>query len=236
MEALYLEDCYMKEFNAYVESVEKGRFVVLDKTAFYPNSGGQPYDTGRIIDEEGNEYKVVYVGKFNGRISHEVDREGLKKGDKVKGVIDWDRRYRLMRYHTAAHILSEVIHKETGARVTGNQLSLEKGRIDFDLKDFNKEKIKEYEKKANEVIERNLEVKKYFMPKEEAFKNPDLFTLKNVLPPDVNNIRIVEVVGFDISACGGTHVDNTSEIKGIEIIKAENKGRENRRVYFKLKD
>lgn len=235
MDALYLEDCYMKNFNAVVEEANK-RFIVLDKTAFYPNSGGQPYDTGKIIDEKGNEYKVVYVGKFNGKISHEVDKEGLKKGDKVKGIIDWDRRYRLMRYHTAAHILSEVIHKETNARVTGNQLSLEKARIDFDLPEFDKEKIKEYEKKANEVISKGLEVKKYFLPREEALKNRDLFTLKNVLPPNVDNIRIVEVVGFDISACGGTHVDNTKEIKGIEIIKAENKGRENRRIYFKLVD
>ena len=233
METLYLNDCYLKEFEATIESVKDNKYVVLDKTAFYPNSGGQPYDTGVFI-RHGEEFPVVYVGKFGDVISHEVSKPGLKSGDKVNGKIDWDRRYILMRYHTAAHLLSEVIHKEIGARITGNQLNTDKGRIDFDLENYDRDKLIEYIAQANEIIQKELPVKTYFLEREEAFKNPDLFSLKNVLPPEVKELRIVEIEGFDTKACGGTHVKNIKEIGKIEFLKAENKGKNNRRLYFKL--
>jgi len=233
METLYLNDCYLKEFEATIESVKDNKYVVLDKTAFYPNSGGQPYDTGVFI-RHGEEFPVVYVGKFGDVISHEVSKPGLKSGDKVTGKIDWDRRYILMRYHTAAHLLSEVIHKEIGARITGNQLNTDKGRIDFDLENYDRDKLIEYIAQANEIIQKELPVKTYFLEREEAFKNPDLFSLKNVLPPEVKELRIVEIEGFDTKACGGTHVKNIKEIGKIEFLKAENKGKNNRRLYFKL--
>lgn len=232
-QTLYLEDSYLKEFEATVESVKDDKYVVLDRTSFYPSSGGQPHDTGVLVCD-GEEYPVVYVGKFGGDISHEVSKPGLKPGDKVKGKIDWERRHILMRYHTAAHVLSEVIHKKTGARVTGNQLDVGKGRIDFNLEDFDREALPGYEKEANEILKSGLQVKKYFLEREEAFKNPDLFSLRNVLPPDVKELRIVEIDGFDTKACGGCHVDNTSEIGEIQIMKAENKGKNNRRVYFAI--
>jgi len=232
---LYLEDNYAKEFEAEVKEVNKEKFIVLDNTLFYPASGGQPYDTGTITTESGTEYKVVYVGKFNNQISHEVDNPGLKPGDKIKGKLDWDRRYKLMRYHTAAHVLSEVIHKKTGAKITGNQLDLEKGRIDLDLENFDREAIHQYGDEANQIIKKELEVKKTFMSAEEAFKDPDLFSLKNALPPDIKELRIVEVDGYDKKACGGTHVNNIKEIGEIEILKADNKGKNNRRIYFKIK-
>jgi misacylated tRNA(Ala) deacylase len=232
--ALYLQDSYLKEFDARVVAVAEDKYVVLDKTAFYPTSGGQPNDTGVLL-KNGDEFPVVCVAKSGGNISHEVGRPGLSVGDRVVGRIDWDRRYLLMRYHTAAHILSEVIHKKTGARVTGNQLDLDKGRIDFDLENYNREEIKQYESEANSVIKKELPVKKYFLDREIAFENPDLFSLKNVLPPDVKELRIVDVEGFDVKACGGCHVDNTREIGTIEVTKSENKGKNNRRVVFVLK-
>jgi misacylated tRNA(Ala) deacylase len=232
-EALYLQDGYKKEFDATVTKAEK-RSIVIDKTLFYPASGGQPSDTGVIVAEDGAEYNVVHVSKSHGAISHEVDKEGLKEGDKVHGRIDWDRRYRLMRYHTAAHLLSEVIYKETGARITGNQLDLDKGRIDFDLKHFDREKLKSYADLTNETIHKKIPVSMYFQDREEAFKDPELFSLKNALPPEVKDLRIVNIEGFDKKACGGTHVRNIGEIGRIEIIGAENKGKNNRRVYFRL--
>ncbi|MFH1511481.1 MAG: alanyl-tRNA editing protein AlaXM [Candidatus Woesearchaeota archaeon] len=230
-EAIYLKDSYLKEFEATVVAVKDDKYVVLDRTAFYPNSGGQPHDTG-VLMKEGEEYPVVYAAKFASDISHEVSRPGLKMGDKVTGRIDWPRRYVLMRHHTAAHIVSQVIRSRTGARVTGNQLDLDKARIDFDLENFNKDDLKSYEKEANEIIAKELPVKKYFLPREVALQKPELFSLKNVLPPDVQELRIVEIPGFDTSACGGCHLDNTREIGQVEITKSENKGKFNRRIVF----
>lgn len=231
---LYLDGSYLKEFEATVEEVNNGRYVVLNKTAFYPMGGGQLYDTGVMI-KNGEEYKVIYVGKFEGKISHEVDKEGLKVGDKVKARIDWERRYKLMRYHTAAHIISGVFNKETGALITGNQLDIDKGRIDFDLENFDREKINEYFKKANELIKKDLPIKNYYITREEALGMPEIAKLAKGLP-DVENLRIVEIIGFDRQADGGTHVRSLGEVGEIEFIKAENKGKSNRRVYFKIKD
>lgn len=237
MDALYMDDSYTKEFDAKVESVTKGEekkfFVVLDKTAFYPNAGGQPHDTGKFV-KEGVEYPVVYVGKFSGKISHEVSKEGLKEGDVIKGVIDLNRRYALMRMHTAAHIISEVFHRDSGAMITGNQLDIDKSRIDFSLENFDREKMSEYFAKANEIVERDLNVKTYFLPREEAMKIENITKLANVLPPNVKELRIVEIEGFDTQADGGTHVKSTKEVGKIEFLKAENKGKNNRRVYFKV--
>ncbi len=234
---LYLKDCYIKEFEARVTKAE-GKLLILDKTAFYPASGGQLNDVGIITTIKGKEFSVVNVLKKGNEVIHELDREidlkELKEGDPVKGRIDWQRRYRLMRSHTAAHILSEVIHKETGARITGNQLSLERIRIDFDLENFDRAKLQGYIDKANEIVEKGMPIKTYFLEREEAFKNSDLFSLRDVLPPDVKELRIVEIAGFDIKACGGTHVANTGEVGRFEFIDAENKGKNNRRVYFRI--
>ncbi len=232
-EALYLEDSYLKEFEAEVKEVNQGKFVVLDRTAFYPNGGGQPFDTGTIA-KGSEEFRVIYVGKFSGQISHQVDREGLEPGDRVRCTIDWQRRYALMRHHTAAHILSGVFHNESGAKITGNQLDVAKGRIDFDLENFDREKILEYFEKANEIVKKDLPVKVYFMPREEALKMPEMVKLANILPPAIETLRIVEIVGFDRQADGGTHVKSTKEVGKIVFLKAENKGKSNRRVYFSV--
>ena len=232
-EALYLEDSYLKEFEAEVLELKDNKYIVLDKTAFYPNSGGQPHDTGVFV-RKNEEFPIVYVGKFSGNISHEVSKPGLNKGYKIIGKINWDRRYVLMRMHTAAHILSGIFHKEAGALITGNQLELNKSRIDFSLENFDREKINRYIAKANEIVKKGLQIKTYFLKREEAMKIPDVVKLASVLPPNVENLRIVAIDGFDKQADGGTHVKNTSEVGTIEFIKAENKGKSNRRVYYRL--
>ncbi len=235
MEALYLEDCYLKESEATVESVKDDKFVVLDSTIFYPNSGGQPHDTGKFV-KDGEEFSVVYAGKFGDTISHEVSKPGLKPGDKIRVVIDWVRRYLFMKYHTASHILAATIHPETGAQISGNQISEEKTRVDFSLEDFDRELIQSYETKVNEIIDQKLPISINIMPRDEAFQIPSVVKLKNAFPPDIHEIRVISIPGVDQQACGGTHVANTGEIPHIEIFKAENKGKNNRRVYFRFRD
>ena len=229
---IYLEDSYLKEFDATVKRVKDGKFIVLDRTAFYPNSGGQPHDTG-AMEKDGKVFRVVFVGKFSGEISHEVE-EGLVVGDKVKCRIDWDRRYRLMRMHTATHVLASVLYKDAGAMITGNQIGLDKTRIDFSIDEFDREKISGYIEKANDISAKGLEVKSYFLPREKAMEIEGAVKLANALPPEISELRMVEIQGVDLQADGGTHVRNTSEVGKIEFVSAENKGKKNRRVYFTL--
>ncbi len=242
-EALYYLDCYLKEFEATVEKVTDGKYVVLDRTAFYPESGGQPNDTGKLVrEEDGAVFEVVYVGKFGDDISHEVATADeaapiLKLGDKVKGIIGWERRYRHMRMHTATHVVANVIEKEAGAQITGNQLGLDKSRVDFSLEAFDRDKFAEYEKIANDVIAEKHPVNFYLVSREEAEeKLSRLTTLAKGFSEDIKEIRLVEIEGITIEACGGTHLKNTGEIKGIRIEKLQNKGKSNRRMYFTLVD
>jgi misacylated tRNA(Ala) deacylase len=232
--ALYMEDTYLKEFEAMVTKADS-KFIGLDRTAFYPNSGGQPNDTGTLTRvSDGKEFKVVSVVKMSGDISHEISEPGLEVGDRVAGRIDWDRRYVLMRNHTAAHVLSGVISKETGADITGNQLGLDKSRIDFSLENFDREQLKSYEEKANAIVNAAMPVNIRILPREEAFKIPALVKLRMGLPESIKEIRIIDIVGFDQQACAGCHVKNTSEIGKITIANSENKGKDNRRIYFTI--
>lgn len=234
---LWYLDCYLREWQAQIVEVvnsENGAEVALDRTAFYPESGGQPTDFGKIVCN-GTEYNVTASRKAEGAVLHKVDKNGLSAGDVVSCVVDWQRRYTLMRYHTACHILSRVIFSETNAMVTGKQIYLDRARIDFSLKDFDKEKIKSYEEKANEAIQQALGVRWLVMPREEANKIENLVRLQHKpLPEALAEVRVVDIVGFDTQACGGTHVRNTKEIGKMTITKAENKGKENRRVEFVL--
>ena len=230
-----MDDSYCKEFEAEVTSA-KDKFVVLSTTAFYPNSGGQPYDIGKLIDENGNEYEVVYVGKFAGNISHEVNKTGLKQGDKVKGVIDWQRRYKLMRSHTASHVLSAVMHDNYGAKITGNQLSLEKIRVDFNLESFDRELINKAIEQTNEYLKEDLPVSISYLPRKEALNDPSLVKLAGTMPPEINELRIVSVGTVDRQADGGTHVKSTREVGQLTVLKMDNKGKSNRRLYAALKD
>lgn len=231
IDALYMTDSYCREFEATVVSVSDGTHVVLDRSAFYPQGGGQPSDSGTLFSNN-EEYPITNVKKINGIANHEVLKAGLKAGDKVTGKINWDRRYKLMRMHTAAHLLAAIIHTKTGALITGNQLDVEKSRIDFSLEQFDQEKFREYVAMANGLIGKDLPVSVSFMPREEALKMPGMVKLAGALPPSVQELRIVSIEGVDTQADGGTHVKSLKEVGTIELLKMENKGKDNRRVYY----
>ncbi|MEM3067354.1 MAG: alanyl-tRNA editing protein [Thermoplasmata archaeon] len=238
-ELLYLKDSYTKSCDAIIQEViiDSGKcFVVLDRTVFYAQGGGQVYDTGKIIDKHNKEYNVTSVKKQNGRILHEVDKLGLNYDESIKCEIDWNRRYKLMRSHTATHILAETIFRETGSLITGNNIDTDKCRIDFDLEKNDPELIKKSIDNSNNVIKQNLPVKIELMPREEAFKIPQLSKLAKGLPESLKEIRVVSIGDYDIQADGGMHVKNTIEIGKIEFIKVDNRGKNNRRIYFKIVD
>jgi Ser-tRNA(Ala) deacylase AlaX len=228
-EKLYWQDAYMREFDAKILSVEGNR-VRLDQTAFNPRGGGLVSDLGKL-----NEGDVIEVVKEGEEIFHLVERPELYSGrETVRGVIDWDRRYRIMRMHTTAHILSAVVHRETGALITGNQISPLESRVDFSLEQFDRGKLTEYVRMANDVVKSSAEVKSYFMKREEALKVPGLVKLANAAPPSLEVLRIVQIGDVDTQADGGVHVANTKEIGEIVVTEAENKGKNNRRIHFKL--
>ena len=224
---LYLENSYLKEFESNV--VEwKGNILILEKTAFYPEGGGQPYDTGRIFGLK--EYSVKRVYKDQDIVYHEIEGE-FQGEDFVKGVIDWDRRYSHMRYHTAIHILSGILFKEFNAKITGSQIYTDKARMDINY-DLGKEYLPELEEKANEIVKEGLNVISYYIDKRN-FKDY-MVRIKEDLLPEGDTLRIVEIKDFDLQADGGTHVKNTNEVGTIKIQKYENKGKMNKRIYINL--
>jgi Ser-tRNA(Ala) deacylase AlaX len=232
---LYLEDSYLKECPARVVSITQGKYVVLNQTIFYPRGGGQPEDTGTIV--QGSEvYQVTFVGKFSGNVSHEVDRVGLKVGDAVTCVLDWDRRFKLMRSHTAAHVLAALLCTGTGALITGNQLGVDRTRFDFSLEHFDRSLLLHYVDAANDLCTKDIPVKCYELPREEALRIPGIIKMAKALPPQVRSLRVVEIVGVDVQADGGTHVHNLREVGQIRFLDAQNKGKHNRRVYFSLEE
>lgn len=229
--AIYLENSYVKDFEAEVSTATENH-IALDRTAFYPHSGGQPSDAGFLISRN-EKFNVLVVEVSNREIIHITDRAGLGRGDKVHGYIDWDRRYKFMRSHTACHILSAVIYKDTGAKITGNQIDLDRSRIDFNLENFERDKMKNYIEEANQIVEEDRPIKAKFIPLAEAIQIPDLTRLA-IERPAREEIRIIGINGFDMQACGGTHVKRTGEVKKLQMIKTENRGKANRRIYFSL--
>ena len=230
---LFLEDSYLKQSPATVVSVKDGKYIILDQTIFYPKGGGQPHDTGKII-KDNKTYNVVYVGKFNGEISHEVDLTGLQIRDSVLCVLNWERRYKLMQSHTAAHVFASLLTNGTGALTTGNQLGEDHVRFDFSLEKFDKVLLETYLTKANKLLGSDIPVKWYELPREEAMKIPGIVKMAVAFPPNIPVLRIVEIVGLDKQADGGTHVRNLMEVGKVKLIKTQNKGKNNRRIYFKL--
>ncbi len=231
MKEIYLEDSYLWAFDATVLKSDAEK-VVLDRSAFYPQSGGQPSDTGTIFRGE-EEFFVVAVQNEDGEAVHILDHSGLLRGQRISAKIDKIRRYKCMRSHTACHILSAVIFRETGAKITGNQIELPRSRVDFSLESFDKARMNDYVDAANEIVGKKLAVTTKMLPREQAIAIPDLVRLAMQVP-DRDMIRVVEIEGVDRQACGGTHVKNTKEVGRITMIKAENKGKANRRVYFSL--
>ncbi|MHA2295775.1 MAG: alanine--tRNA ligase-related protein [Candidatus Hodarchaeales archaeon] len=235
---LYQEDMFLKEFEAEVDSVKNGKYVVLNQTAFYPKSGGIDYDAGILTRlSDGKVFNVVFTGKFSGKISHEVDQEGLQTGDKVKGELNWDRRYKLMRYHTALHVLGGVFYKELGGvKVTGNDATTEQGRVDFNIENYNRTLIEEQVINANKIIDRDLSVFVYHITREEMNNDPDMMKLAMGIPKSIKNVRIVEIKNFDRMPDGGCHISSLKEIGKLAVKKIVNKGKNNRRLYFTIPD
>ncbi len=233
---LYLTDSYLKEFDAVVTGVKEGKYITLDKTAFYPFSGGQANDTGTITTTDGRTAKITNVRKADGDIIHEIEPTNtVKEGDNLHCIINWQRRSRLMRMHTAAHLISAMMYNEAKIMITGNELQPEQSRIDFSFDQMDQEVMRSYIQKANDAIKKSIPVKTYFLPREEAMKIPGIIKLANALPPTIKEFRIVEIEGIDIEADGGTHVNNLSEIGEIVFLKTENKGKGRKRMYYTLK-
>lgn len=234
---LFYEDAYIKEFNAEVVDIDTElKAIVLDRTAFYPGGGGQPCDTGKIIIS-GTAFTVYSVKKHNGVIYHSIEGQLPKAGESIKGRIDWERRYALMRTHSAMHVLCGVVWRDYGAQVTGGNMEPLKARMDFEFKNFSLDLVHEIETKVNEEINRGREISSRILPREEAEKIPDLIRTKiNLLPPSLAEIRIVEIAGLDIQADGGTHVANTREIGTFRITGHKSKGKINKRLKVEILD
>jgi len=236
------EDAYLKEFEAKVLAIRKlnGQYnVILDQTAFYPMGGGQPADMG-IIKGGNGEVKVKDVHKENGLVVHIADeiKGGIELGESVTGVIDWNRRYALMRNHTLAHLMAEAVRKATGLsmEVVSSGLDVDKTRLDFMHEGSLGPLLPEIQKIANSVINENRPVEIKNMSREEAEVHVAQFheSLKT-LPPHVKSVRVVEVKDWHACACGGTHVKNTGEIGAAEVLRRMSKGKGVERIEFRAK-
>ncbi|MEM0076633.1 MAG: alanyl-tRNA editing protein AlaXM [Thermoproteota archaeon] len=230
---LYMDNSYLKEFEAEVVEID-GNEVVLDQTAFYPRGGGLPEDTG-VITKGLENYTVDQVRKEGDKVFHRLTSLGLSLGDKIKGTINWEKRYTIMRMHTGIHALASVFNKKTGALITGNQVNTDKSRLDVNIEKFDRKLIEDVFLETNEELAKGKNVKIYYLPREEALKIPGIVKLAEAMPPNVEKLRIVEIEGLDIQADGGPHVSNTKEVGELVLNKVENKGKNNRRVYFTLK-
>jgi misacylated tRNA(Ala) deacylase len=234
-DALYHTDAYLKEFDAVVTAVD-GSKVALDCTAFYPGGGGQPNDLGTLT-ANGETWNVVKVSKQGADVWHELDREPPAIGTQVHGVIDWARRYKLMRTHTAMHILCGVIFRDYSASVTGGNMEPLKGRMDFEFETMKQEFVKQIEEKINVEVANARPTQVKLLPRDEAFQIPDLIRTKiNLLPEGITEVRTVEIVGLDLQADGGTHVANTSEVRHIRVVDYKSKGKINKRIEVALDD
>ncbi len=234
-ELLYLTDSYLKEFEATVVE-DLGESVVLDRTAFYPGGGGQPNDTG-YLEVDGERLEVLSVEKAENKVLHHVKHEESLLNVKVKGVINWPRRYTFMKYHTAIHLIDAVLRNYYGkAFLTGGQIYEDKARIDVDFPELKREMLPELETRVNQEISTGREVIVKFLSRDEAMNIPEIARTKpgQELLMKLDVVRVVEIVGLDAQMDGGTHVRNTREIGAIRMVKFENKGAHNKRIEFVL--
>jgi misacylated tRNA(Ala) deacylase len=232
---LYQTDAYLKEFDAVVTAVEDSA-VALDCTAFYPGGGGQPHDLG-TLSERNTTWKVLKVRKAGEQIWHELDNTPPTPGSVFHGVLDWERRYKLMRTHTAMHILCGVIFRDYGASVTGGNMEPLRGRMDFEFETMRQELVREIEEKVNAEVAAARPVKVNILPREVAFQIPDLIRTKiNLLPEGIAEVRTVEIEGLDLQADGGTHVANTREVGRIRVVDYKSKGKINKRIEVAIEE
>lgn len=236
-ELLYQKDSYLKEFESKVIDInENEKYIELDVTAFYPAGGGQKNDFGELFSGD-KTFKVISVKKKGDKVLHYIEGELPALGMNVSGKIDWENRYKFMRTHTAMHALCGVIWNEYQGVVTGGDMEPLKGRMDFELDNhtFDKAFVQEVEIKVNEEIQKNRKVRVNILPREEAFKIPDLIRTKiNLLPEGITEIRTVELEGLDLQADGGTHVASTKEVGKIKLVDYKSKGKNNKRIYMEI--
>jgi misacylated tRNA(Ala) deacylase len=245
-DAIYTTDAYARTATATVVRVipaegSAGPLVVLDRTVFYPGGGGQPCDAGTIRAASGASWTVSAARKVDGEIGHELAHVASEPvtppdaGEEIVAEIDWERRYALMRTHTALHTLCGVVWRDYRAQVTGGNMEPGAGRMDFEFETMSADLVGRIEGSVNEELAAGHDVRVRILPRDEAFAIPDLIRTKvNLLPPGIEEVRTIEIVGLDLQADGGTHVANTREVGSIRVTGYESKGRINKRIRIVL--
>jgi misacylated tRNA(Ala) deacylase len=240
---LFQRDSSLHVVDAVIVGVDpKIRAVALDRTVFYPGGGGQPADIGMLkLATDGRNWPVNGAQKRDGVVWHELGGEVPLPalGDQVRGELNWNRRYRLMRMHTALHTLCGVVFRDYGALVTGGNMGPDRARMDFEMDsaEFTPERVAEIERRANEELRAGRDVMVRILPRTEAFQIPDLIRTKiNLLPEGIREVRTVEIVGLDLQADGGTHVANTREVGTLRVVGTRSKGKANKRLEIELTD
>ncbi len=234
-ETIYSTDSYARSMSARVvrTDTDDGR-VLLDRTVFYPGGGGQPHDVGELVIGD-DRLTVVRVTSDRDGVWHWLEGGVPGEGTGVAGEIDWDRRYKLMRTHTAMHALCGVIWRRFQSPVTGGNMKPGEGRLDFDIPDWSADDLPIVERELNEELARRRAVEVSFLPRDAADEDPSLIRTKvNLLPDFIREVRVIDIVGLDRQADGGTHVGETGEVGRVVIPKAENKGRGFRRIRVRL--
>ena len=237
-QVLYMEErrgqdpdpCYLREFDARV--VEQGPdFVVLDRTAFYAEGGGQPYDTGSLR-WDGGQAKVLRVQKEKGVVRHVVDR--IPPTAEVHGVVDWERRYAHMRMHTSQHLMSGLVFRIYGARTVGNQIHTDRSRIDFQPANFTPEDLQRIERECNDVIASTADVRIFEEDRVVVENKIEDRALMDLIPKSIRRLRIIQIGNADYCPCGGTHLKNVREIGRVHVLGKRSKGKETDRVEYEL--
>lgn len=236
-EKIYSTEAYAKEMDALVVANDReDNRVLLDRTVFYPGGGGQPHDTGEIWIGD-DRLRVVRVTAAGGGVWHWLEGSLPSDGTAVHGVLDWERRYKIMRTHTAMHAMCGVVWRAYQVPVTGGNMEAGEGRLDFELPDWNSEDKPTVEAELNAQLATRLPVEVSFLPREEADKDPSLIRTKvSLLPAGLSEVRVIDIVGLDRQADGGTHVDSTGEVGSISLATVKSKGRGFRRFRFTLND
>lgn len=238
---LFLEDAYLTNFKGKIIEVQDSN-IILDRTIFYPESGGQLGDTGILLLND-QTFKVENTRQFKDRILHILDsKEDLSSVEiftEIEGQINWNRRFTLMRSHTAQHVISRYFQIKFGAETVSTQLKLDESRLDFaPIDKITSNELEVITSEINKILSSNLNVRISYLPREEAIsflqqKDYQIQYLKMV-PKTVKNFRIVSIGDYDFAACGGTHVRNTAEIKKIRLVRTKNKGKSRERIFYSI--
>ena len=239
-ENIFSTDAYAREVEAsVVETDAEAHAVLLDRTVFYPGGGGQPTDTGELAGDSGGTWRVIGARKRGDDVWHTIHADDQLPAidTQVTARLDWERRHALMRTHSALHVLCGVIWRDHGASVTGGNMEPLSGRMDFEFETMSGDLVADIERRVNEEVAADREIRVAILPREEAFAIPDLIRTKiNLLPEGISDVRTIEIVGLDLQADGGTHVARTSEIGRVNVTGYESKGRINKRIRIEVTD